>query len=109
MKAFIYLAVLALGMMTSGVDAKQKYKNKHTGKGSLPPGLQKKVANGGQLPPGWQKKYHRGDILDHDIYRYGKILTPIGRDNVITIEVDDTIIHLVHNTREILSILSRGK
>lgn len=69
----------------------------------------KKVDNGGQLPPGWQKKYHKGDRLDYDIYRHGRVVKPIDRDGRITIEIDDTIIHMVHDTREILSILSRYK
>lgn len=111
MKALISIALLGIVLCTSIAFAKHdnqdKAKNKE--KGSLPPGLQKKVAKGGQLPPGWQKKYHKGDILDRDIYRHGKILKPVDRDGRITIEVDDTVIHMVHDTREILSILSRYK
>ncbi|MFK3858642.1 MULTISPECIES: hypothetical protein [Pseudoalteromonas] len=53
------------------------------------------------------KKYHKGDRLDYDIHRHGRVVKPIDRDGRITIEIDDTIIHMVHDTREILSILSR--
>lgn len=88
----------------------KKYYKKHHKSAyykKLPPGLYKKVGYGHGLPPGWYKKYHRGDRLDRDIYRHGKILKPVDRDGRITIEVDDTVIHMVHDTREILSILSR--
>ncbi|WP_372762009.1 hypothetical protein [Pseudoalteromonas sp.] len=65
----------------------------------------KKLIRQGWTPPGWHKRYHRGDILQHDIYRRAKVLA---RDKgTVRIEVDRTIIHLVHDTREILSILSR--
>lgn len=109
MKALLAMAIVGLALISSPVFAKNAHqdKGKSKGKGSLPPGLQKKVDNGGQLPPGWQKKLHKGDILDDNIYRHGRVVKPIDRDGLITIEVDDTIIHMVHDTREILSILSR--
>lgn len=109
MKALLAMTIVGLALISSPVFAKNAHqdKGKSKGKGSLPPGLQKKVDNGGQLPPGWQKKLHKGDILDDNIYRHGRVVKPIDRDGRITIEVDDTIIHMVHDTREILSILSR--
>lgn len=73
----------------------------------LPPGLYKKVARGRGLPPGWYKKYHRGDRLDRDIYRRGRVIKRHDRQGLILLEVDDRLIHLVHDTREILSIVSR--
>ncbi|MDO6562192.1 hypothetical protein Q4488_02245 [Amphritea sp. 1_MG-2023] len=48
-------------------------KGKHKPK-PLPPGLQKKLANGGKLPPGWQKKVIAGGVLDHDLYRRSEAL-----------------------------------
>lgn len=109
MKALLAMTIVGLALISSPVFAKNDHqdKGKSKGKGSLPPGLQKKVDNGGQLPPGWQKKLHKGDILDDSIYRHGRVIKPIDRDGRITIEVDDSIIHMVHDTREILSILSR--
>lgn len=73
----------------------------------LPPGLYKKVGHGGRLPPGWYKRYHHGDILDRDIYRHGRVIKRLNRNGIIAIEIDDRLIHLVHDTREILSIVSR--
>ena len=73
----------------------------------LPPGLYKKVGHGGRLPPGWYKRYHHGDILDRDIYRHGRVIKRRNRNGIIAIEIDDRLIHLVHDTREILSIVSR--
>lgn len=72
----------------------------------LPPGLQKKVANGEPLPPGWQKKYSRGDILERDIYARGRVVVPVGNDGIISVEIDGTIFRLIENTREIVDILS---
>nr|WP_193988365.1 hypothetical protein [Lelliottia steviae] len=73
----------------------------------LPPGLYKKVGHGGRLPLGWYKRYHHGDILDRDIYRHGRVIKRRNRNGIIAIEIDDRLIHLVHDTREILSIVSR--
>ncbi len=75
----------------------------------LPPGLYKKVGYGGGLPPGWYKRYHHGDILDRDIYRHGRVIKRRDRNGIIAIEIDDRLIHLVHDTREILSIVSRHR
>lgn len=75
----------------------------------LPPGLYKKVGYGGGLPPGWYKRYRHGDILDRDIYRHGRVIKRRDRNGIIAIEIDDRLIHLVHDTREILSIVTRHR
>ncbi|WP_335992755.1 hypothetical protein [Pseudoalteromonas sp. CH_XMU1449-3] len=106
MKALLTVAVIGLSLVTAGALAKDKDKDKDKGK-SLPPGLEKKLDNGGDLPPGWQKKLRRGDILDRDIYRRGKVIKSRDRDGLISIQVDDTVVRLVEDTREIISILSR--
>ncbi|MFY8275183.1 hypothetical protein AAEU32_13740 [Pseudoalteromonas sp. SSDWG2] len=103
MTRYIPLTILALSLV-SGLAQAKDHKEKHK---SLPPGLQKKVANGGELPPGWQKKLRRGDILSRDIYDRGRIIQPISDDGIIGIQVDDTIIRVINNTREIVDILSR--
>ena len=102
MKALLTVAVIGLSLVTAGALAKDKDKDK--GK-SLPP--EKKLDNGGDLPPGWQKKLRKGDILDRDIYRRGKVIKSRDRDGLISIQVDDTVVRLVEDTREIISILSR--
>ena len=104
MKALLTVAVIGLSLVTAGALAKDKDKDK--GK-SLPPGLEKKLDNGGDLPPGWQKKLRKGDILDRDIYRHGKVIKSRDRDGLISIQVDGTVVRLVEDTREIISILSR--
>ncbi len=105
MKAYIYVGLIGLSLVTGMAYAKDKDKDKHDHK-SLPPGLEKKVDNGGDLPPGWQKKLRRGDILDRDIYRRGKVIKPLGRDGLISIEVDGSIIRLIDDTREIVDIIT---
>ena len=57
MKAYLFITLIGLALCSNTVFAKNddQKKGKNKGKGSLPPGLQKKVNNGGQLPPGWQK------------------------------------------------------
>lgn len=52
-------------------------------------------------------KVHRGDILERDIYKRAKVIDRYRDKGTVRIEVDRTIIHMVHDTREILSILSR--
>lgn len=61
------------------------------------------------LPPGWYKRYRHGDILDRDIYRHGRVIKRRDRNGIIAIEIDDRLIHLVHDTREILSIVTRHR
>ena len=120
MKALLTVAVIGLSLVTAGALAKDKDKDK--GKslppglekkldngGDLPPGLYKKVGHGGGLPPGWYKRYHHGDILDRDIYRHGRVIKRRDRNGIIAIEIDDRLIHLVHDTREILSIVTRHR
>ena len=74
---------------------------------SLPPGLQKKVANGESLPPGWQKKLQRGDILSRDIYERSRLVIPVDDKGIVSVQIDGTILRLYRDTREIIDILSR--
>ena len=51
-----------------------------------------------------------GDILDRDIYQpRPSNKASRSRNGIIAIEIDDRLIHLVHDTREILSIVSRHR
>ncbi|MGD8430269.1 MAG: hypothetical protein PVH31_07660 [Ectothiorhodospiraceae bacterium] len=73
------------------------------GNGKLPPGLQKKVDRGGSLPPGWQRNLEVGHTLDKAVYQEGTVTAE--DDGVVTISVDDRIVRVVEDTREILEIL----
>ncbi len=75
-------------------------KNPH---GDLPPGLQKKVEQGGELPPGWQKKLVKGQVLDWDLYEYGKVYSY--GDDYERVYIEDKIVTVIRNTREIIEIL----
>ena len=44
---------------------------------------------------------------DRDVYRRGRVVERHDRKGIIFLEVDDQLIHLVHDTREILSIVTR--
>lgn len=78
---------------------------------NLPPGLQKKVAQGKGLPPGWQKKVSPGNSLDYHVYRQGESLpdillrrlpsSPVGSE---IIQVENKIIRLNSVTRNILDV-----
>lgn len=83
---------------------KQKY-NQYNNKKWLSKKQAKQLIRQGWTPPGWHRSYHQGDILGHDIYKRARVIDR-ERDTV-RVEVDRTIIHLVHDTREILSILQR--
>lgn len=72
----------------------------------LPPGLQKKVNRGEPLPPGWQKKLRHGDILEADIYNRGRIVVPLDRDGIISIQVEGALIKLDDKSRKILDIVN---
>ncbi|WP_336365527.1 hypothetical protein [Marinobacter sp. C2H3] len=77
----------------------------HDGRGSLPPGLQKKLDRGEALPPGWQDRvdYHRGDHLDEAVIRYGHVYDIDGRRE--RVEVEDRVYTILKDTREIVDIL----
>ena len=97
MKYVIAFAVL-IALSVSPLYAKKD-------KSGLPPGLQKKAAQGKQLPPGWEKKLKKGNTLDRDIYRQGTVVAPLDPLGLITIRVDDRLIRLHKETRKIINIL----
>ncbi|AKH70303.1 hypothetical protein IMCC21906_02658 [Spongiibacter sp. IMCC21906] len=73
--------------------------------GGLPPGLQKKAAQG-NLPPGWQKKLAVGHRLDRDIYRHGRIISPVDKHGYVTVQIEDRRLRLIAATLEIINILN---
>lgn len=93
---------LTMSISTFAKDDHEQHKKDK----SLPPGLQKKVDQGQPLPPGWQKKLHRGDVLEHDIYDRGRIVVPLDRDGIISIQVEGALIKLDNNSRKILDIVN---
>lgn len=72
---------------------------------SLPPGLEKKLEKGQPLPPGWQKKLAPGQFLAEDYYRHARVIKQPTADGIISVQIEDTIIELFENTREIVRIL----
>lgn len=93
--------ILSMGMSQSVLAKNDKDKQK-----SLPPGLEKKVAQGKPLPPGWQKKLSVGEVMEREIYQRGKVVT---RDDngLVTISVEGEIFKVIENTREIVEILNK--
>lgn len=72
----------------------------------LPPGLQKKVANGGSLPPGWQKKVSNGQVFSPELRTYSKrspYTSPKGTSDYI---LEDKVIRVMDSTNVILDVLS---
>ena len=72
----------------------------------LPPGLQKKVANGGSLPPGWQKKVNNGQVFDPDLRRYSyrsPYHSPKGTSDYI---LDNKVVRVLDATNVILDVLT---
>ncbi|WP_417762891.1 hypothetical protein [Shewanella sp.] len=98
-------AALSTSAIAKQDDHHEHKQAKHKQEKPLPPGLQKKLANGEPLPPGWAKNYRRGDILDRRIFDRGRITVPIDRDGIITVNVDNQLIRLFRDTREIIDIL----
>ena len=100
------LLVLLLGFTCLGLGTTQAMASPPgQGHGHLPPGLEKKVARGDTLPPGWQKKLQVGGVLDRDVYRHGVIIGSSRHDGIVDLRVDDRIIRLVEDSREIVDIL----
>lgn len=103
---FVIITGLAFSLMTPMLAFAKHDSDKHDKYNDLPPGLQKKVAQGKPLPPGWQKKLHRGDILEYDIYERGHVVVPLDKDGRISIEVEGSIIKLDEKSRQILDIVN---
>ena len=98
------MAILTLTLaLLFGVNAPSQAKNDKDK--SLPPGLQKKVDRGQSLPPGWQKKLAVGEILDADVYRHGRVISRDHKGHV-TMGIENKMIKVIENTREIVEILN---
>jgi hypothetical protein len=96
---FTITTVLLCSLAMSSVALAKNDKEK-----PLPPGLQKKVAEGQPLPPGWQKKIAVGNVLDASVYAHAKVVL---RDNGIeTLSIEGKIIRVLKNTLEVVEIIS---
>ena len=107
MKTLLKNKILFILLLVASIAAFPVYAKKDKGnKGKdVPKGLQKKVAKGKALPPGWQKKLSKGEKLDKGVYKAGTIITPIDKNGVVTLKVEDKTIRLMKATREIVEIL----
>lgn len=80
-------------------------------KKKLPPGLQKKVANGGNLPPGWQKKFARGEVVSDEVYSTKQRLPRSILDDIRDIDgtevilIDDKVARVIKDTRTIIDVI----
>ncbi|MDH3982287.1 MAG: hypothetical protein OES84_05220, partial [Kiritimatiellaceae bacterium] len=98
----ILMMLLAVTLTAAPAYAKN---NKHKNKGkSLPHGLHKKSEKGKPLPPGWQNKISKGDVLEVSIFSRGKIVSPAGKDGIMSISVEGKIIKLHGKTRKVIKI-----
>lgn len=93
-------------------DDDEEYKGGGKGKSKkLPPGLQKKVANGGDLPPGWKKKFARGEVVSNDVYSARRQLPRSILDDIRDIDgteiirVDDQVARVIKDTRTIIDVI----
>ena len=121
MKAAIYATFITLALSSVGAQANPNKdnhgqhqgkkvghkKHKHHDHNSLSKKEKKQLLRAGWTPPGKSKRYYTGDILEVDIYKRGRVVERSKNNGTVSIEIDRKIIHLVHDTREILSILSR--
>lgn len=99
-KTKLIITVLIVVFSFSGLAHAKKDKQK-----KLPPGLQKKAAQGKALPPGWQKKVTVGETLDRDVYKEGNVVASDKDKGLVTIRVEGKLIRVIENTREIVEIL----
>lgn len=120
MKAFLFTVFLAGTLVSINAQAKpnkdnhghknghhkhQQYNYKSSNK--LSKKQHKKLVRAGWIPPGLSKRYYKGDYLDHNVYKQGRVIERSRDNGTVSIKIDRTIIHMVHDTREILSILTR--
>ncbi len=106
------ISILALALWGSAPaiakhDEEKKANTKHHKEKSLPPGLQKKIERGGELPPGWKKKIAEGQIIDSELYRRARILSPVDVHGQEIIRLDDTTMRVMRATGEILHIFGQ--
>ncbi|MEM5507434.1 hypothetical protein WNY98_01000 [Pseudoalteromonas sp. AS71] len=116
MRAPIYTALIVLALCSISAGAKphkdkhghkNHHSHKHNDNGYLSKKEAKQLIRAGWTPPGLSKSYHRGDFLERDLYKRGRVIERSRDNGTVSIEIDRTVIHMVHDTREILSILSR--
>ena len=105
----LILIILCI-LVASPVIAKNEGKFKK--QKQLPPGLEKKYERTGELPPGWQKKLIKGEVLDSEIYKASKHITELPKGYKIEpkagteiLQIEDRIIRIKKNNKEILDIL----
>ena len=67
---------------------------------------------GGSLSPGWQRKLNRGDVMDHEAYRYARPIPQVLADSLPEqpegtelVRVEDRIFRVIKATRKILDVL----
>jgi len=99
MKLALTLLIIA-GFISTPLHAIKPQKMKQ-----LPYGLQKKVERGKPLPPGWQKIIARGEVLDYETYKRGKVIVPLDKTRLVTLQVDGKVVRLFEATREIVDVL----
>ncbi|MGD8782883.1 MAG: hypothetical protein PVG75_00515 [Thioalkalispiraceae bacterium] len=99
MKNKLIIVFISLAFLTGPAVAKN---DKHKG---LPPGLEKNQKRGKPLPPGWQKKLRVGHILDVDVYHHARIVVPVDKHGIITVNIDGRLLKLDKVTRRIVDIV----
>ncbi|QJR82068.1 hypothetical protein CA267_015570 [Alteromonas pelagimontana] len=72
---------------------------------ALSSGYDRKPAKEGDLPVGWQKNLLKGQFLDYDVYRMGQLVYREPSAGIVSIRIENKVIRLVENTREIVSVL----
>lgn len=133
MKKTIVLCVMAFGLVLLPLESKagnkhdrDRYEHKYDKKHQfinhkkakkydkstdvfykLPSGLYKKVTYSHRTPAAKPRKYRKGDKLNKEMYRRGRVLKHDKRNGVVVLEIDRRIYHLMHDSREILAIIMR--
>jgi hypothetical protein len=108
-KKLVISSVLLSLFVSGSVFAKHYDDDDYVDKKSkrLPPGLQKKLERGGELPPGWQKKVAKGQVIDRDLYRHARILSPVDAHGEQIIRLDDRTMRIIEATGEVIHIFGQ--
>ncbi|MDH5327274.1 MAG: hypothetical protein OEZ68_05440 [Gammaproteobacteria bacterium] len=98
MQKLLIVLTAALALIATQAPAKP-------GNSQLPPGLAKKAAKGQELPPGWKKKLAKGTTLDPLVFAAAVEVSQPDSKGLISVKVEDKVLRLVKETREIIDIL----
>ncbi|QCZ93002.1 hypothetical protein [Salinimonas iocasae] len=57
------------------------------------------------LPDGWRNELSKGEVLDYDVYKKGKVVYRDPSKGTVALRLENKVVRLVESTREIVDVL----